>query len=192
MAFIATASPVSETRIAYTVHPCERYVKAGFVQVGQFNVDLAKDDPVKGSSADHTVVALQLIPVGCKFYNMTLQRLLRLIKCILATLIAIHEAGFVHRDVHESNMIETGSGFCLIDSELAGKIDEFVFWRSARLPQDVDLKVRPFVYADDLWQLGNCILRLAVLTPPLRAFVERLLCGRSGTAQAAFEALQEL
>ncbi len=33
---------------------------------------------------------------------------------------------------------------------------------------------------------------LAVPTPPLRAFVEGLMCGRLRTTQAAFEALQEL
>ena len=41
-----------------------------------------------------------------------------------------------------------------------------------------------------LWQLGKFVLRLTVLTPPLRDFVEGLVCGRFVTAQAAFAALQ--
>jgi serine/threonine protein kinase len=85
-----------------------------FVQVGDVNVDLANEDPVNGSLAGHVLVTLQLIPVGCKVYNMTPQRLLKLAKSILTTLVAIHEAGFVHRDVRQDNIFETQSGFCLI------------------------------------------------------------------------------
>ena len=89
-------------------------------------------------------------------------------------------------------MVETPSGFCLIGWELAGTNGEIVFWSGKNLPQDVDAKVSPFVYTDDLWQLGKTISRLAVLDPPLCAFMDGLLCGRLGSAQAALVALQKL
>lgn len=122
---------------------------------------------------------------------MTLLRLLQLIKRILATLIAFHRAGYVHRDVQEDNMVETLCSFCLIDWELAGPNGEFVFWSGKSLPPDVNAKLRPFVHTDDLWQLGKTISRLAFLTPLLCSFAESLLCGGVRSAQAAFAAMQK-
>ena len=40
--------------------------------------------------------------------------LLQLINCKLTTLTAIHQAGFVHCDVQEDDMVEIVSGFCLL------------------------------------------------------------------------------
>lgn len=127
-------------------------------------MDLAKDDSVAGSSAGYVTVTLQLIPVGCQVYNMTPQRVLKLAECMLTTLIAIHEAGFVHRDLRQDNMIETQSGFCLIDWELAGRNAEMVFWNGKSLPSEVNLRHRPYVFTDDLWQLGMTLSRITTPT----------------------------
>ncbi len=162
------------------------------VQVGTHNVDLAKEDPVDGSLTGHVTVTLQLIPVGCKVYNMTLPRLLKLAKCMLTTLAVIHKEGFVHRDVREDNIVETQTGFCLIDWELAGRNGELVFWSGPSLPSDVDLRNRPFVFTDDLWQLGMTLSRLAMPTDSLMVYVDGLLHGGFTTAEAALKALQEL
>lgn len=89
-------------------------------------------------------------------------------------------------------MVETQSGFCLIDWKLAGRNNEIVFWEGQSLPEDVNLKTRPFVYIDDLRQLGQTIKHLAVPTPELDAFVDGLLSGHIESAQAALVALQEL
>ena len=162
------------------------------MQIGVYNVDLAKEDPVNGSLTGHVTVTLQLIPVGCKVYNMTLQRLLTLTKCMLTTLAVIHKEGFVHRDLREDNIVETQSGFCLIDWELAGRNGELVFWSGPSLPSDADLRNRPFVFTDDLWQLGMTLSRLAMLTDSLMVYVDGLLHGGFATAEATLEALQEL
>ena len=162
------------------------------VQVGTGNVDLAREDPVAGSSTDCVIVTLHLIPVGCQVYNMTPQRVLKLIECMLTTLIAIHEAGFVHRDLREDNIIETQSGFCLIDWELAGRNDQKVFWTGPSLPSDVSLKHRPFVFTDDLWQLGKTLSRITTPIGPLEVYVEALMDGRFATATAALSAFREL
>jgi len=162
------------------------------VQVGTHNVDLAKEEPMNGSLTGHVTVTLQLIPVGCKVHNMTLQRLLNLTKCMLTTLAVIHKEGFVHRDLREENIVETQSGFCLIDWELAGRNGELVFWNGPSLPSDVRLRNRPFVFTDDLWQLGMTLSRLAMFTHSLPVYVDGLLHGGFDTAEAALEALQEL
>lgn len=83
---------------------------------------------------------------------------------MLTTLIAIHEAGFVHRDLRQDNMIETQSGFCLIDWELAGRNAEMVFWNGKSLPSEVNLRHRPYVFTDDLWQLGMTWSRITTPT----------------------------
>ena len=127
------------------------------------------------SSTDWVTVTLQLFPVGCQVYNMTLQRVLKLIECMLTTLVAIHEADFVHRDLRVDNIIETQSGFCLIDWELAGRNAEMVFWSGPSFPSEVSLRHRPYVFTDDLWQLGKTLTRIYY---PLR-FIERLCrCSR--------------
>lgn len=162
------------------------------VQVEAVNVDLAREDPVAGSATDCVMVTLHLILVGCQVYNMTPQRVLQLVECMLTTLIAIHEAGFVHRDVREDNIIEAQSGFCLIDWELAGRNDEIVFWTGPSLPSDVKLKQGPFVYQDDLWQLGVTLSRIATSTGPLLVYVRTLMDGGFATARAALSTLQEL
>ena len=163
-----------------------------FMQVDNANVDLTNESPVNGSPAGHVMVTLQLIPVGCKVYNITPQRLLKLAKCILTTLVAIHATGFVHRDVRQDNIVETQSGFCLIDWELAGSEGELVFWKGQSLPSDVTLKKRPFVFADDLWQLGMTLSGLAMPTKPLTVYIEGLLHGDFDTAAAALDALPDI
>ena len=162
------------------------------VQVEDCNVDLAKEDPVRGSLSDYVSVTLHLIPVGCKGYNMTLPRWLKLAKCMLITLATIHKEGFVHRDLREDNIIETQSGFCLIDWELAGRNGEVVFWSGASLPSDVNVRIRPFVFADDLWQLGMTLTRLTWFKDTPQVFVDGLLHGVFVTAEADLKALQEL
>ena len=107
------------------------------MQVDTHNVDLGKEEPMNGSLPDLVTVTLQLIPVSCKVHNMTLQRLLNLTKCMLTTLAVIHKEGFVHRDLREDNIVETQSGFCLIDWELAGRNGELVFWSGPSLPSDI-------------------------------------------------------
>ncbi len=117
---------------------------------------------------------------------------LKLTKCMLTTLAVIHKEGFVHRDLREDNIVEIQSGFCLIDWELAGRNGELVFWSGPSLPSDADLRNRPFVFTDDLWQLGMTLSRLAMLTDSLMVYVDGLLHGGFATAEATLEALQEL
>ena len=162
------------------------------MQVDTHNVDLGKEEPMNGSLPDLVTVTLQLIPVSCKVHNMTLQRLLNLTKCMLTTLAVIHKEGFVHRDLREDNIVETQSGFCLIDWELAGRNGELVFWNRSSLPLDVRLRNRPFVFTDDLWQLGMTLSRLAISRSLPMVYIDGLVHGGFETAEAALEALQDL
>lgn len=163
-------------------------------------VDPGQAKPVIDFLLDRVMVTLQLIPVGCKLYNMTMPQLRQLIKCMLTALMVIHAAGFVHRDVREDNMVATQSGFCLIDWELAGRNNEIVFWEGQSLPEDVNLKIRPFVYTDDLWQLGQTIKHLAMPTPEIGCICRWPLvwsyrictsCSRSFARAIAFGDLQD-
>ncbi|KAL0055736.1 hypothetical protein WJX82_003925 [Trebouxia sp. C0006] len=166
--------------------------KASAMKVDTHNVDLGKEEPMNGSLPDLVTVTLQLIPVSCKVHNMTLQRLLNLTKCMLTNLAVIHKEGFVHRDLREDNIVETQSGFCLIDWELAGRNGELVFWNRSSLPLDVRLRNRPFVFTDDLWQLGMTLSRLAISRSSPMVYIDGLVHGGFATAEAALEALQKL
>ena len=137
-------------------------------------------------------MTLQLFPVGCQVYNMTLQRVLKLTECMLSTLVAIHEADFVHRDLRVDNIIETQSGFCLIDWELAGRNAEMVFWSGPSLPSDVNLRHRPYVFTDDLWQLGKTLTRISTPRGSLKVYVDALVDGGFPSATAALSELREL
>ena len=89
-------------------------------------------------------------------------------------------------------MIETQSGFCLIDWELARRNAEMVFWNGKSLPSEVNLRHRPYVFTDDLWQLGMTLSRITTPTGSLVVFVDALLHGGFATARAALQALWEL
>jgi len=79
-----------------------------------------------------------------------------------------------------------------LDWELAGRDGEQVFWSGPSLPSDVDLRKRPFVFPDDLWQLGVTLSRLAMPTKPLTVYIEGILHGGFATAAAAVDALPEM
>jgi len=66
-----------------------------------------------------------------------------------------------------------------------------VFWKGQSLPSDVSSKRRPFVFADDLWQLGMTLSRPAMATKPLKLYIEGLSHGDFATAAAALDALPD-
>ena len=90
------------------------------------------------------------------------------------------------------NIIETQSGFCLIDWELAGKNAEMVFWSGPSLPPDVNLRHRPYVFTDDLWQLGKTLARITTPRGSLKVYVDALMDGSFPTATAALSDLWKL
>eukprot|EP00611_Tribonema_gayanum_P023654 TRINITY_DN5017_c0_g1_i1.p1 TRINITY_DN5017_c0_g1~~TRINITY_DN5017_c0_g1_i1.p1 ORF type:complete len:591 (+),score=71.53 TRINITY_DN5017_c0_g1_i1:38-1810(+) len=75
-------------------------------------------------------VELELTPVGAGWYLENEAALWHLCHDVLTALSAVHEEGFVHRDVRSANILYDTSGYFLIDWEVAGCIGDRVFWHA--------------------------------------------------------------
>ena len=152
--------------------------------------DRQSDTPVnpRGVSEVH----LQLEPVAARWVLHENADARLLCRHVLETLDAVHKLGFVHRDVREDNILRTCAGFILIDWEMAGMIDDSVFWQPAvaHVPDGVSAGTlwKPWM---DLWQLGNVLQSQPVVrtSEPCTQFTTKLLNNQMETAE---QALQEL
>ncbi len=121
-------------------------------------------------------VKLVLTPVAAAWELLDNNDLRRLCTDMLETLRALHEAGFVHRDVRDSNVLRDTTRFLLIDWELAAPIGEPVFWHAAEgaLPPGVQIGT-PWQQWMDLWQLGRMLgFQRAVKSAASDAFKAKL------------------
>ena len=153
--------------------------------------DCQSDTPLN-PPAGVSEVHLQLEPVAARWLLYDTTDALLLCRHMLETLHAVHKLGFVHRDVREDNILLTGEGFILIDWELAGTIDDLVFWQpaTAHVPEGVSTGT-PWKPWMDLWQLGNVLRSQPIVrsSQPCTQFITKLLNNEVGTAERA---LQEL
>jgi serine/threonine protein kinase len=136
-------------------------------------------------------VWVKLTPVGAQWVLRTDADLRTLCRDVLTALAAAHNAGFVHRDVREDNLVRCDAGFVLVDWELAGPIGDPVFWRPAegRVPPNV-VQGTAWSPGMDLWQLGRVLKRFQV-TNVTEPFVQQLLDGVFPHAMAGLAALPD-
>ena len=137
-------------------------------------------------------VHLQLEPVAARWLLHDTADARLLCRHMLETLYAVHKLGFVHRDVREDNILRTGEGFILIDWEMAGTIDDLVFWQPAvaHVPKGVTTGT-PWKPWMDLWQLGNVLRSQPIVrsSQPCTEFITKLLNKEIETAERALQAL---
>ena len=108
----------------------------------------------KGASYE---IILTFTPVAACWRIDSLETLRSFCTDILKTLKTVHGLGFVHRDIRADNIL-LGSGFLVIDWELAAPIGSEVFWEvpSGRHPAGVTIGSQWLPWMD-LWQLGKVI-----------------------------------
>ena len=136
---------------------------------------------------------LEMTPVGLQVLPGNEAELVVAVKCVLRALSALHQHGYVHRDVRWPNVLITaGALWMLIDFELAAE-------EGASLPNraiDVDLvapEARPlgaqYTAADDIWQVGTLVESAGLeVSPGARAFA-CALCATRAERPNAGEAL---
>ena len=86
------------------------------------------------------------------------------IRCILKALSALHQAGFVHRDVHWENILVSASDstdWILIDLEHSGKTGS-VSYRLTWWPPGVGPNAEPYNPRCDLYLVGDLISRSGI------------------------------
>jgi serine/threonine protein kinase len=137
-------------------------------------------------------IELQLVPVAARWELRNMDDVRQLCSNMLHALRAVHDAGFVHRDVREDNILLTSTGFVLTDWELAGTIGDAVFWQpnSEHVPPGVCNGTSWQTWMD-LWQLGRVLYAqpLARKNPAGGQFVTNLLNGFFPSAEAALQGL---
>ncbi|KAG5175349.1 hypothetical protein JKP88DRAFT_265861 [Tribonema minus] len=103
-------------------------------------------------------VRLQLEPVAVRWVVHTAKDLQSMCADVLQALCAVHDRGFVHRDVRQDNILLADTGYVLIDWELAARVGDTVFWdpKPEHVPPTVrrDTSWQPWM---DVWQLGRVI-----------------------------------
>ena len=130
------------------------------------------------------LVELSMAPVGARFLIKTAAQLHGLAISLLETAAALHLEGFVHRDIREDNVVHHCEKWILIDWELAGPIDEEVWWSAREQPPGLQKGSR-WPIAADLWQIGRIIQRHAELAPLFPPVAQGLLSGGFHTAAEA-------
>jgi hypothetical protein len=119
--------------------------------------------PLKGAFS-HT---LKLYPVGYSRSPTSREELVEMAKCVLTSLIGMHKAGFVHRDVREPNVVRLcDANWWLIDLERARK-DISCPWPDDMKPEFLPKVIPAAVGKDlcwrpvhDVWQLARCVNEL--------------------------------
>ena len=127
-----------------------------------------------GNTSYH--VELELEPVGASFIVQNSNELQSLVASLLSTLRLLHAAGYVHRDIRMDNIVKYFERWLLIDWELAGRVDQEVWWEGKLLPDPVRLRQHPYTVQIDLWQVGMLIISQEnVASPAAKQFAQKLV-----------------
>ena len=140
--------------------------------------------PIHGDAS----IQLSLSPVGARFLINTADQLRGLATSLLETVAAMHQAGFVHRDIRVDNIVHYFGRWILIDWELAGPVHEKVWWTAREKPPGIHIGL-PWTIAADLWQIGCIIHRYTWLDPSCQRIAKGLVGGTIPTAKDALAAL---
>ncbi len=111
----------------------------------------------------------------------------QMIKDVLTALAALHENGYVHRDVRLANIMDDGKNFYLIDFEMAGRVGDAVTWKqTAEAVVSDECATDSWQCRHDLQQLGKSVDKLVGLngvnvTKDIARFIGRLKFAKSGT-----------
>ena len=137
------------------------------------------------TSNSASLVHLRLRPVGARISFQSSQQLCNLVNSLLATLAPVHAAGFVHRDIHLDNIVKGPKGWVLLDWQLAGRQDQFVWWTGQVLPYAVKSGGEPYTCKTDLWQIGQLVLTHAISSAGSAAYAHHLMPGHVTSAAMA-------
>ena len=134
-------------------------------------------------------VTLKLTPVGAGFVLHSDVQLHSLVRSLLATLEAVHRAGFVHRDIRCDNVVKgMHDNWYLIDWELAGRSGVKVWSPGKSLPEEVSMHGgrEPYLSKHDLWQVGELIeANYTVACQESREFAKQIKAGKFTSAHSA-------
>ena len=131
------------------------------------------------------LVHLRLRPVGARISFKSSQQLCSLVNSLLATLAPVHAAGFVHRDIRLDNVVKGPDGWVLLDWELAGRIDQRVWWTGQMLPPAIKARSESYTCKTDLWQIGQLVLTHATPSAGSAAYAHQLMAGHLTSATMA-------
>lgn len=131
-------------------------------------------------------VELELEPVGASFIIQDDNELQSLVASLLSTLRLLHAAGYVHRDIRMDNIVKYFERWLLIDWEVAGRVDQEVWWEGKLLPDPVRLRQHPYTVQTDLWQVGMLIMsQESVASPAAKQYAQQLVSGAIESAAQA-------
>lgn len=130
-------------------------------------------------------VHLRLQPVGARVSLESNQQLCNLVNSLLATLVPVHAAGFVHRDIRLDNVVRGPNGWVLLDWELAGRENQYVWWTGQLLPPAIRAGHELYTCKTDLWQIGQLVLAHAIPSVGSAAYAHRLMSGHATSAALA-------
>eukprot|EP00611_Tribonema_gayanum_P032690 TRINITY_DN987_c0_g1_i2.p1 TRINITY_DN987_c0_g1~~TRINITY_DN987_c0_g1_i2.p1 ORF type:complete len:367 (-),score=73.78 TRINITY_DN987_c0_g1_i2:165-1265(-) len=147
---------------------------------------------VRFSRTEMQSVELQLTPVAARWQLRDIRAAHQLCGDMLHALSAVHSEGFVHRDVRADNILLSSTSFVLIDWELAGRVDDAVFWqpRSEHVPPGVRQGSKWQTWMD-LWQLGRVLeAPVSMLSSAAaRDYITKLCNGHFSSAEVALQSL---
>ena len=143
------------------------------------------DHASQQTSNSMSLVHLRLQPVGARISFQSSQQRCNLVNSLLATLAPVHAAGFVHRDIRLDNIVKGPKGWVLLDGELAGRQDQFVWWTGQILPPAVKSGSEMYSCKTDLWQIGQLVLTHAISSGGSAAYAHHLMSGDVTSAAMA-------
>lgn len=143
------------------------------------------DDVSEQFCSSTCLVHLRLRPVGARVTLQGNQQLCSLINSLLATLKPVHAAGFVHRDIRLDNVVKGPNGWLLIDWELAGRENQYVWWTGLVLPPAIRAGRELYTCKTDLWQIGQLVLTHATPSAGSALYAHQLMSGRATSAAQA-------
>lgn len=136
---------------------------------------------------------LKIAPLALQVYPQTEADLKGCIRCLLRALVALHNLGWVHRDIRWPNVLRTASEWILSDFENSGHDNSAVTWNNPALPLEVQ-NGAPYLKSADMYQIGYLMVdpRLTqVLTVLARAFRDKCLDDDPSKRPTAEQALQD-
>ena len=134
------------------------------------------------------IVELELKPVGACCVIHDENELRSLVASLLSALRSLHETGFVHCDISMNNIVRYFQQWVLIDWELAGHVDQVVWWEGNYnlLPDPVRLRQHPYTVQTDLWQVGQLMMsQLGLASRGAICFAQQLVNGDFESAAQA-------